>query len=55
MGMTMGVIVDRILKYHADGLLNPHIRKPFAWAVLETWKWVDEHEKPREVIDRSEE
>lgn len=46
--MTVGTIIDRILRYHTEALLAPHIRKPFAWAVLETWKWVDEHEKARQ-------
>ena len=48
--MTIGKIIDRILKYHAEGLLTPYIKKPWAWAVFETWKWVDEHEKPREAV-----
>ena len=46
--MTIGNVMDRILKYHAEGLLNPAIKKPFAWSIHQTWKWVDEHEKPRE-------
>ena len=28
---------------------NPAIRKPIAWALYQTWKWADEHEKPREA------
>lgn len=46
--MTIGNVIDRILKYHAEALLNPVIKKPFAWSIFQTWKWVDEHEKPRE-------
>ena len=45
--MTIGNVIDRILKYHAEALLDPVIKKPFAWSLFQTWKWVDEHEKSR--------
>ena len=45
--MTIGNIIDRILKYHAESLIRTDIQKPFAWSVYQTWKWVDEQEKPR--------
>ena len=32
-----------------EAVKNPAIRKPIAWALYQTWKWADEHEKPREA------
>lgn len=48
--MTLGKIIDKLLKYHAEALVNPNIHKPYAFAVYQTWKWVDEHEKARQLI-----
>lgn len=45
--MTFGKIIDKIIDYYFDAVSNCVIRKPFAWAVYKTWKWVDKHEKPR--------
>ena len=44
--MTIGKIVDLILKYHKQAE-NPRlmIRDPWAWAVYQTWKWLNEHTK----------
>ena len=53
--MTIGKVIDIILKYHAEALLDPVIKKPFAWSLFQAWKWVDEHEKSRgEVADGKE-
>ena len=46
--MTFGKVIDIILKYHAEALLDPVIKKPYAWSLFQAWKWVDKHEKPRE-------
>ena len=46
--MTFGKVIDKILKYHAEALLDPVIKKPYAWSLFQAWKWVDKHEKPRE-------
>lgn len=51
MGMTIGRIMDYILKRHAEALLNPMVQKPYAWAIYQTWKWVNANEKPRKVAD----
>lgn len=50
--MTIENIVDMILKYHAEGLMRSDIHKPFAWAVYQTWKWVDSHEKSRKESEK---
>ncbi|MBQ7222380.1 MAG: hypothetical protein IJS02_02815 [Bacteroidales bacterium] len=42
-------IVRRIINYHGEAIRGTFIRKPWAWALYQTWKWMDEHEKPREV------
>jgi hypothetical protein len=54
MKMTIGRIMEFILRKHVEALLNPSIHKPFAWALYETWKWVDENEKPRKVVENGE-
>lgn len=51
MGMTIGRIMDFILRKHTEAVLNPTVQKPYAWALYKTWKWVDENEKPREVVE----
>jgi len=43
--MTLGKIVDKILKYHAEALLRTDISKKYSWALYQTWKWADEHER----------
>lgn len=53
--MTIGKVIDRILKYHAEALIRADIQKPFAWAVYQTWKWVDEHEKSRKAVSECQE
>lgn len=45
--MTFGKVTDIILKYYGEALLDPVIKKPFAWSLFQAWKWVDEHEKSR--------
>ena len=42
-------IVRRIINYHGEAIRGTFIRKPWAWALYQTWKWMDEHEKPREA------
>ena len=42
--MTIGKIIDKILDYYFDAVSNDAIRKPYAWAVYQTWKWVDARE-----------
>lgn len=45
--MTIGRVVDKILKFHVKAVQSSWIRKPVAWSVYQTWKWVDEHEQER--------
>ena len=45
--MTIGQIVNKILEYHGKAIKSNYIKKPLAWSVYQTWKWVDEHEKPK--------
>lgn len=49
--MTIGRIMDFILRKHTEAVLNPNVQKPYAWAIYQTWKWVDENEKPRKVVE----
>ena len=53
--MTIGKILDFMLMKHTGAVLNPMVNKPFAWAVYQTWKWVDENEKPRKVVENGNE
>ncbi len=41
-------IVRRIIENHSKAVKGSFIKKPWAWALYETWKYVDAHEKPRE-------
>lgn len=49
--MTIGRIMDFMLRKHTEAVLNPNVQKPYAWALYKTWKWVDENEKPRKVLE----
>lgn len=49
--MTRGTVIDHFLRNLDYAQRTASISKPFSWALLETWKWVDEHEKPREVVE----
>lgn len=40
-------IVRRIIEKHGEAVRGSFIMKPWAWALYETWKYVDAHEKPR--------
>lgn len=51
MGMTIGRILDFMMKKHTQAVLNSSVQKPFAWAVYQTWKWVDANEKPRREVE----
>ena len=43
--MTIGQIMNKILEYYGEANKSNHIKKPMAWSVYQTWKWVDEHER----------
>lgn len=43
--ITIGKVIDMIANYHYEAVISPTIRKPMSWAIYQTWKWVDEHEK----------
>ena len=45
--MNRGTVIEHFLKNWEYAEKTDYIRKPFAWAVYQTWKWVDEREKPR--------
>ena len=42
--MTLGKVFSHIQSLYQQALINPNIRKPIAWAVYHTWKWVDKQE-----------
>jgi hypothetical protein len=48
MKITFGKIIDSIIKKYDEAMKRDDIYKPFAWAVYQTWKWVDINETPRE-------
>ena len=39
--MTFGKIADKIMDFYFEAVANDAIRKPWAWALYQTWKWVD--------------
>lgn len=48
--MTLGKIIDKLLEFYnlANTSYNDHVKKPFSWALYQTWKWCDGREKERE-------
>lgn len=51
--MTLGKVVDYFLKEYNKALKNSYVRKPISYALYHTWKMIDEKEKPRNDIERS--
>ena len=44
MKMTIGKVVDELLKNYEYSKSQNWIEKPFSWALYQTWKWADEKE-----------
>lgn len=42
---TIGEVIDQLLKNIELARLNYRVQKPMAWALYQTWKWFDEHER----------
>lgn len=45
--MTIGKIIDYFISFYYQAKDNSYIHKPYAWALYQTWKLVDEKEKGR--------
>ena len=45
--MSLGEVVDYFIREYNLALNNEHIHKPIAYALYQTWKWVDDKEKTR--------
>ena len=45
--MTLGKVFSHIQSLYQQALINPTIRKPIAWALYQTWRWVDAQEDER--------
>lgn len=44
--MTMGTVIDHLIKNYQYAKQHPfYISKPYSWALIETYNWVNEHEK----------
>lgn len=46
--MSIGQIIDRFLKEYNNAIKWDYVHKPKAYALYQTWKWVDAEEKPRQ-------
>lgn len=46
--LTMGTVLDMLIDKYTYALKHDLIHKPMAWALYETWKYVDEKEKWRD-------
>lgn len=53
MKITIDKIIDKIAEFRKQALSGDYIQKPFAWALYQTWKWVDQNEKPRKDGDNN--
>lgn len=47
--MTLAKVFLHIETLYLQGLKMKNIRKPMAWAVYHTWKWVDKQESEKEA------
>ena len=45
--MTLGKVFSHIQSLYQQALIDPTIRKPMAWTLYQTWKWVDKQEAER--------
>ena len=50
MGMTTREIVEKWLAHYTFALEHDFIQKPISYAFYYTWKYCDEHEKPRKKV-----
>ena len=47
--ITLGDIVNRLVNLHEVAVVRKDIKKPWAWALYQTWEWCDLLEKPKEA------
>ena len=52
--MTLGKVVDHFVCEYKAALNNSFVIKPMSYALYQTWKWLDDHEKPRSKGDAEE-
>ena len=48
--MTCGQAMDRFYKEYQRAKDNPIVKKPIAYALYQTWKYVNYHEKERSEV-----
>lgn len=48
MKITLGKIIDKLVKLHEVATVRKYIQKPWSWALYQTWEWCNFNEKPRE-------
>lgn len=51
--MTLAKVFLHIETLYLQGLKMKNIRKPMAWAVYHTWKWIDKQEAERGGIEEA--
>lgn len=42
--MAFYMVLKKFEEYYEKAMKNPFIRKPIAWSLYQTWKWVDANE-----------
>ena len=42
--MAFYMVLKKFEEYYKKAMKNPFIRKPIAWSLYQTWKWVDANE-----------
>lgn len=47
--ITPSKVIDKFMENLDTAFKRNYVRKPHAWALYETWKWVDENEKERQT------
>ena len=49
--INVGSIINRLEKFYGQALAQKYIRKPWAWALYQTWKVIDQIEPERSLND----
>ena len=45
--MTLGKAIDYLIAEYFEAIQKEWVQKPVSYAFYQTWKWLDEKEKPR--------
>lgn len=50
--ITLGKMIDKLMFFYERACNSQYVRKKWAWALYQTWKWCDETEEWRTEDER---